>query len=60
MPGQELNQQEPRGVSDEEAMEGYCLLACSPWLAQLVFLIEPRTTSPGIKPPTISSALPHQ
>jgi hypothetical protein len=36
---------------DAEAMEE-CLLDCSPWLAQLIF-IEARTTSPGMARPTM-------
>jgi hypothetical protein len=38
--------------ADAEAMEGCYLLACFSWLAQLA-LIEPRTTSPGMAPPTM-------
>jgi hypothetical protein len=55
--GQELKQGRiPRaGAGDAEAMEGCCLLACS-----ACFLIEPRTTSPGMAPPTMGSALPHR
>jgi hypothetical protein len=38
--------------ADAEAMEGCYLLACS-----ACFLIEPRTTSPGMAPLTIGWAL---
>jgi hypothetical protein len=34
--------------ADREALEGYCLLACS-----ACFLIEPLTTSPGLIPSTM-------
>jgi hypothetical protein len=37
--------------ADAEAMEGCSLLACFPWLAQPA-LIEPKTTSPEMVPPT--------
>jgi hypothetical protein len=42
--------------ADAEAMEGCYLLACS-----ACFFIEPRTTSPGMAPPTMGWALtlPH-
>jgi hypothetical protein len=30
------------------------------WLAPQGFLIEPRTTSPGMAPPTMGGALSHQ
>jgi len=33
--------------ADAEAMEGCFLLACSPWLAQLVFLENPRPPAQG-------------
>lgn len=35
-----------------------CLLACSPWLAQLLaaFLTQPSITGPGIALPTVSYA----
>ena len=35
-----------------EAMEGCSLLACFPWLAQACSLIELKTTSPEMVPPT--------
>jgi hypothetical protein len=38
--------------ADAEAMEGCSLLACFPWLAQPCSLIEPKTTSPEMVPPT--------
>jgi hypothetical protein len=37
--------------TDAEAMEGCSLLACFPWLAQPA-LIEPKTSSPEMVPPT--------
>jgi hypothetical protein len=46
------------GTWRQELMQrpwGVYLLACFPWLAQL---IEPRTTSPGVAPPTMGWALP--
>jgi hypothetical protein len=39
--------------ADGEAMEGCCLLVCSAY-----FLIEPRTTSPRMAPPTMGWAFP--
>ena len=52
--GQELTQgRDLEAGPDAEAMEGCCLLAYFPWLAQLAFLIEPRTISPGIASPTM-------
>ena len=39
--------------ADAEATEGHCSLACS-----ACFLIAPRTTSPGMTPPTMGWALP--
>jgi hypothetical protein len=40
-------------------MEGCCVLDCFSWLAQfcfvLFFLIEPKTTSPRMAPPTMGS-----
>jgi hypothetical protein len=39
--------------ADSEAMEGCYLLAYSPWLCSACSLIEPKTTSPGMAPPTI-------
>jgi hypothetical protein len=42
------------------AMEGCRLLVCFSWLPQFCFLTEHRTTSPGIAPPTMGRALPHQ
>ena len=54
--GQKLTQSRSLETgADVEAMEGYCLLACS-----ACFLIEPRTTSLGMAPPTMGWALPHQ
>ena len=54
--GQELKQgRNLEAGADPEAMEGCCLLACS-----ACFLIEPRTTRPGMAPPTMGRALPHQ
>jgi hypothetical protein len=41
--------------ADAEAMEGCYLLACFPSIVQLAF--EPRTTSPGMAPPTMGWAL---
>jgi hypothetical protein len=41
--------------ADAEAMEECCLLACS-----ACFLIEPRTTSSGMAPPTTSWAFLYQ
>lgn len=47
--GEELSQDRNlKARADEEAMEGSCLLACSP-----CFPIEPRTTSLGIALSTI-------
>jgi hypothetical protein len=47
--GQELTQgRKLEAEVDAESMEGCCLLACS-----TCFLIGPKTTSPGIAPPTI-------
>ena len=55
--------QEPRGRNPESgadagAMEEGCLLACSPWIVQSTFLIEPRNHQPrggpthnGLGPP---------
>jgi hypothetical protein len=37
--------------ADAEAMQGCSLLACFPWLAQPA-LLEPKSTSPEIAPPT--------
>ena len=45
--------------ADTEAMEECCLLACSPWLAQPVFFIAPRTTSTEVTSSTMGWALPH-
>jgi hypothetical protein len=46
--------------ADLEAMEGGCLLTYSPCLpCSACFLIEPKTTSPGMAPPTMGWALPH-
>ena len=39
--------------ADAEATEGHCSLACS-----ACFLIAPRTSSPGMTPPTMGCALP--
>jgi hypothetical protein len=39
--------------ADAEAMEGCCLLACS-----ACFLIEPKTTSPEMAPPTMNWTSP--
>jgi len=44
--------------ADAEAMEGCFVLACSPWLAQLAFLLEPKTASPGMASPTRGWILP--
>jgi hypothetical protein len=50
--------QEPGGRSWCKGQEDWCLLACFPCLAQIVFLIEPKTTSSGMAPPTMGWALP--
>jgi hypothetical protein len=39
-------------------LEGCYLLACFPLPCSVCFLIEPRTTNPGITPPTMGWALP--
>jgi hypothetical protein len=61
--GQELKQSRnlEAGV-DAEAMEGCCLLACLLLIAcSLCFLIELRTTNPGVTlPPMGWALLPHQ
>jgi hypothetical protein len=45
---------------DAEAMEeGMLLTGSLPIAFSVCFLIEPRTTSPGMAPPTISWAFPH-
>ena len=47
--------------ADAEAIEECCLLACFPWLAQPVFFpTELGSMNPGMVPPTIGWALPHQ
>ncbi|EDL77409.1 rCG25260 [Rattus norvegicus] len=57
--GQELKQgRNLEAGADAETMEGCCLLACSCGLL-ICFLIEPRTTIPGMAPPTIDWALPY-
>jgi hypothetical protein len=38
--------------ADAEAMEGYSLLACFPLACSACSLIEPKTTSPEMVPPT--------
>jgi hypothetical protein len=60
--GQELKQRSnPEAGADAEAIERCCLLACFPWLAQLWnYLMEPRTTRPGVTPPKMGWALPHK
>lgn len=52
--------QAPEGRSWCRDHEWWCLLACSPWLAQSVFLLEYRITSPGRAPPTMIWVLPKQ
>lgn len=43
----------------EEAMEGYCLLACLPWLASSACILrEPRATRPGMAVITMGWVLP--
>ena len=44
--------------ADAEAMEGAAYWLASPGLLSLLFLIELRTTSPGMTPPTMGWALP--
>jgi hypothetical protein len=39
--------------ADAEAMEGYYLLACFLWLAQLAFLLNPGLPAQGMVPPTM-------
>ena len=59
--GQELKQgRNLEAGADAEAMEECCLLVCSSWLVQPAFFIEATTTSPGMAPPTMGWALPHQ
>jgi hypothetical protein len=57
---QQLKQgRDPEAAADTEAKEGaaYCLL---PMACSTCFLIEPRTTCPGMSPPTMGWALLHQ
>ena len=55
MSGHELKQGSNLDAeADAEAMEKCCLLACSTF-----FLIEPRSTNPGVSPPTMGWALTH-
>jgi hypothetical protein len=44
--------------ADAEAMEGAAYWLASPALLSLLFLIELRTTSPGMTPTTMGWALP--
>ena len=46
--------------ADAEATEECCLLACSPMACSTCFIIKLGTTSPGVAPPTMGWALPHQ
>ena len=54
--GQELKQSREMSRSNGRC----CLLACSSWVAQCAFLIEPRITGPVMAPPTMGWALPRQ
>ena len=45
--------------ADAEAIERCCLLPCFPWLYQLTFLREPRTSSPLMTPLIMDWAFPH-
>jgi hypothetical protein len=59
--GQELKQgRNLEAETDSKAMEPGSLLACSPWLVQPAFFTEPKTTSPGLSPPTVIRVLLHQ
>ena len=52
--GQELTQgRNLEAGADAEAMEGYYLLDCFPLACSACFLIESRTTSPGMAPLTM-------
>ena len=59
--GQELKQDRKLGqeLMQTEATEGCCLLACFPMACSVCFLIEPRTTRPGMASPTMGWSLPH-
>jgi hypothetical protein len=47
--------------ADAEAITGCCLLACSPWLGSVCFLIEPKTTHLLREAtPTMGWTLPYQ
>jgi hypothetical protein len=61
--GQELKQgRNLEAGTDAEAMEGWCSLACSPWIAQLAFLknpgIGPSHNGLG-PPPSITKKMPY-
>jgi len=47
-------------TTESWTQEGRCLLACCLCKSSACFLIEPRTSSPGLAPPTMGCALPHQ
>jgi hypothetical protein len=56
--GQELKQgRKLKAGADSEAMEEMFLTGLLPLACSACFLIEPRTTSPGIGPPTMGPPL---
>jgi hypothetical protein len=56
--GQELNQgRNLEAGADAEAMEAMLLTGVLPLACSACFLIEPRTTSPGMTPPTMGPPL---
>ena len=56
--GQELKQgRNLEAGADAEAMEAFCLLACSPWLLQPALT---QNHLPEMAPPTMVWVLPHQ
>jgi hypothetical protein len=55
------NSEQDLGTGTEaEAMEEDGVLACFPMGFSACFLTAPRTTSPGVVPPTVIWALPHR
>jgi hypothetical protein len=57
---QELKQSgDLKAGADAEAMEGEMLIGFLPLVCLTCFLIEPRSTSPRMAPPTVGWAFPH-
>jgi hypothetical protein len=46
--------------ADAEGMGGLLLTGLLSMACLVCFLLEPRTTSPGVAPPTVSWTIPHQ